>query len=320
MGSNNTNSNLRISVISMFVLSFLLLGFIFLMVGSNQKLFQKKYSFYMFLPNVEGLLPGAFVTLSGLKVGVVGKLDYGEKEGQQGIRIELKIDKKFAPRITESSSATIKTMGILGDKYVDISLGDLRKPQLPEGSFIASNGGLDPSALIGEVAATMKEVRAVLEKVKGISEDLAGGKGVLGKLLRDKQTGNDFDSMVKELRQMTYQLTEGNGSLAKMLKDTLIYKSLRESSVHFAETMNRIHNGKGSMGKLISDSTLYVQLSSVVSRTDSLLKNLNGEGTAAQLLKDKQLYQELLLLTQSLTALSSDFKKNPKKYVTFKVF
>jgi len=320
MGSNNTDSNLRISVISMFVLSFLLLGFIFLMVGSNQKLFQKKYSLYMFLPNVEGLLPGAFVTLSGLKVGVVGKLDYGEKDGQQGIRIELKIDKKFAHKITESSSATIKTMGILGDKYVDISLGDLRKPPLPEGTTIASSGGMNPSALFSEVTATMKEVRAVLQNVKGISEDLAGGKGVLGKLLADEQTGKDFERMVRELRQMTHQLTEGNGTLAKMLKDTLIYKSLRESSLQFAETMNRIHDGKGSMGKLISDSTLYVQLNSVVSRTDSLLKNLNGEGTAAQLLKDKQLYQELLLLTQSLTALSSDFKKNPKKYVTFKVF
>lgn len=130
MEIHNKNRPLKFGVAAFLTFATMLIILIVYIIGSNQRVFDSKYPLYMFLPNVQGLESGAFVTLSGLKVGVVGDLSFSRQEEEQGILIELKINRKYAPMITTSSRATIKTMGILGDKYVDITLGDLEDPKL----------------------------------------------------------------------------------------------------------------------------------------------------------------------------------------------
>ena len=82
MEISNKNRPVKIGVISLWGLAIFLILFIFYIIGSNQKLFTSKYSIYMFLPNVQNLGSGAFITLSGLKVGVVGELKFVEKYGE----------------------------------------------------------------------------------------------------------------------------------------------------------------------------------------------------------------------------------------------
>jgi phospholipid/cholesterol/gamma-HCH transport system substrate-binding protein len=74
------------------------------------------------------------------------------------------------------------------------------------------------------------------------------------------------------------------------------------------------------MGKLMTDTSLFNRLNSVTDRLDQLTKNLNaGEGTAGQLLKDKQLYENMNKAVEEFSALLTEIKKDPKKYLSVKV-
>ena len=76
------------------------------------------------------LNPGAWVELSGAKVGSVERVDY-----QGGFaRIRLSIDRRYAPQLHADTTAAIRPHGLLGPKYVYLNGG--------------SNGSLRDGALI----------------------------------------------------------------------------------------------------------------------------------------------------------------------------
>lgn len=321
MQISSKNRPIKIGVISLWGLTFFLIIFIVYIIGTNQKLFTSKYSLFMFLPNVQGLNPGAFITLSGLKVGVVGEMKFTKKDEHQGILVELKINREFRDKITTSSVATVTTMGMLGDKYVDISLGDLTDPVLKERAFIKTEPPLDIGAIASSATTVIDELQGTLKNIRKISEQALNGSGVLGMLIKDKAAQKNLAHVLDNLSAISTRIEMGRGNIGQFVQDTTLYFSLKSTASNLDKISTKIQNGEGSLGRMVSDTTLYVRLNSISMLTDSLLQGLEqGEGSAGKLLKDKELYDRLILLTKSLNELTEDIKKNPKKYVTIKVF
>jgi phospholipid/cholesterol/gamma-HCH transport system substrate-binding protein len=317
MQISTKDRTVKIGVLSLWALAI----FIIYIIGTNQKFFTHKYKLFMFVQSAQGLNPGAFITLSGLKVGVVGDMDFAKKDGQQGIIIELKINRKYSEMITTSSVATINTMGVLGDKYVDISLGDFAESPLAEGMYIKANPPLDVSAIATSATGAIEEFKKTLNNVNKLTQQALDGSGVLGMLLADKTAQNNLAQLLSNLTQISDRITNGEGNLGKFAQDTSLFFLLKNSLKNIDQIFSKINRGEGSLGKMVVDTTLYTRLNSISALTDSLLNGLQrGEGSTGKLLKAEDLYNQLLLLTKSLTALTDDIKKNPKRYVTIKIF
>lgn len=312
--------NISLSVFLMFLLGIFLIGFIFYILASNQKYFDKKYSIYMYLPNAHGLNAGAFVALSGLKIGVVGDMKISLKEERRGIIAQLKIDQKYADHITTSSIAMIKTMGILGDKYVDITIGNPSDVQLQPGDYIQSDPGVDPYDFIDDAAEMVTELKRVLYNVDSLITHAKDGQGVIGKLFVDPASGKRFSSLLVNLNNISGRLVKGEGTVGKLLVDHSLYTNLERSSYNFKAITDNIHNGKGTFAQMMNDTTFYPTLKAISIKTDSLLYKMQHEGTVAEMLNNKQLYENLVKLSRSLDSLSTDLKQNPGRYVKVKVF
>ncbi len=320
MEMSKRNRSIKIGVLALAGLATFLILFIFFTIGSNKKIFSSKYSLYMFLTDIQGLDSGANITLSGLKVGVVGSISFISKEEQKGILIELKIQDKYAPLITASSVASIKTMGVLGDKYINITMGDLQEAPLDEGMFVKSKPMLDFDLLLDAAFTLFQGLDTTFKNIQEISNTAAKGEGFLGTLLNDQKTKDNFIQSMRNLRNLTHQILKGEGTLGKLVQDTILYVTLQKTTHQLDTITEKIHKGEGSLGKLVNDPTLYTKLQSVSTKADSLLLKLQGQGTMGKLLKDEQLYNELVTLTRSLHELIEDMKKNPKKYVKFSLF
>lgn len=313
--------NVSLGVFLMFMLGFLLIGFIVYIIAKNQKMFDKKYSLYMYLPNAQGLNSGAFVSLSGLKIGVVGKMHISLEEGRRGIIAELKIGQEYAHHITASSVAMIKTMGILGDKYVDIDIGNPEEPALQPGAFITSDPGVDPYAFFDDASELLTGLKRTLYNVDSLTGEAKQGRGIIGKLFKDPIAEGNFTRLMANLDKISGRLARGEGTAGKILQDTTLYARLNRSSANFQAILDSLHNGKGTFAQLLADTAFFPRVQAISTKTDSLLYRLQyGGGTAAQLLNDKQLYQNLVNLSRSLDSLSTDLKKNPGRYVQIKVF
>jgi phospholipid/cholesterol/gamma-HCH transport system substrate-binding protein len=320
MNFDKKNNGFRTSVYLMLALSVILLGIIFYVVGSNQKLFDSKYSIFMFKHDAESLIPGAFITLSGMKVGVVGKMQLSTHDENQGVTIELKIDKDYANFITTSSVAQIKTMGMLGDKYVDISLGRSNEKILQKGDYIKSKVSVNIDKAISDAAISLSELKGVLKNLNVISKKAIEGKGTIGQLVSDEQMANDLKATIHNLRSTSRDLKMGKGSAGKLLRDSSLYIALLNTTTQLEDITGRLSRGEGSVGEVLADTTFFKQIKTITTQADTLVKKLNGNGTVGTLIKDKEYYDELLRLTKELRELTEDIKKNPGKYGSFSIF
>jgi len=87
-----------------------------------------RYPVYGFFTSVSGLQTGARIEMAGVKIGIVSNVSIDKK--QLLAKVEFSIDKDI--ELSEDIIASVKTSGIIGQKYIDI---------LPGGSDIMLEAG-----------------------------------------------------------------------------------------------------------------------------------------------------------------------------------
>ncbi len=139
----------RVGVFVVVALLFLSIG-IFL-IGNKDFLFSSTYRLKADFPNVGGLNNGAEVRVGGIHQGTVKEIDL---PSQPDGKVTVVMDLRSATRniIKKDSRATIKTEGILGDKYVEISFGSPKAEAVRNYDTIASETPKDMSEEARELA------------------------------------------------------------------------------------------------------------------------------------------------------------------------
>jgi len=98
--------------------------------------------------SVAGLRVGSSVEVYGIQVGTVTSLTI-DQEKQMGV-VGMKINKGTA--VYDDASATIKTAGLIGDKYVKVDPGGAGEPLKPGGMIAQTSVPADIEDLIGKYA------------------------------------------------------------------------------------------------------------------------------------------------------------------------
>lgn len=96
--------------------------------------------------DISGLRINAPVEIMGVPVGFVDDIHLDLKT--QKAVVGLSIEKKIA--LTDDAIASIKTSGLIGDKYVKIALGGVGDPIEPGGTIIETESAIDIEDLISK--------------------------------------------------------------------------------------------------------------------------------------------------------------------------
>src|SRR5260370_14052468 len=95
--------------------------------------------------------------------------------------------------IKNDSVAYIKTEGLLGDKYMEISFGSPEASKLKNGDTIASAPPLDISDLIAKTSTILDSTKGAVDNIEGAADNMKSisakvneGKGTMGALVNDK--------------------------------------------------------------------------------------------------------------------------------------
>lgn len=96
--------------------------------------------------SVSGLKPGAIVEVAGVQVGKVTGIQLDTKEYEA--QVEMSIQKGVA--LQEDSIASIRTSGIIGDRYIDISPGGSDKLIGPGGRITETESAINLEMLVSK--------------------------------------------------------------------------------------------------------------------------------------------------------------------------
>jgi phospholipid/cholesterol/gamma-HCH transport system substrate-binding protein len=286
-------------------------------LGEAANLFTKHYRLIVLLPSANGLRVGGSVTVAGQLAGTVAAIDFlpVDADTSRNLRVVVEVDQSLRQQVREDSRAQLRTLGLLGDKIVDITPGTPRYAVLPPGDTIQVTPALDYEAVLLQASGAVNDMVQLTHDLKGITGGIARGEGTVGQLLTNRSLYDELNGTLTRTNTLIARLQSPNGSFARMIDDPTLYQNLNGMIGSVDSLVRQMSAGNGTFGKLLADDTLYTHLVNITMGADSLVQQLNrGNGFAAKMLKDEQLYEQLTKTITDLNAILADVRQNPRKY------
>lgn len=286
-------------------------------LGEAANLFTRRYDLVVFLPAANGLRSGGSVTLAGQLVGTVKEIQFlpVDFDTTRNLRIVARIDRSLRDQIRRDSEARLRTMGLLGDKVLDISPGTPRFAVLEPGDTLRAVVSLDYDAVIERAAGAVDDMVVLTHDLRSITAGLTKGQGTMGQLLTNRAMYDELTGALTRANALFTSLQNPNGTFGKILSDPTLYARLSGTVSTLDSTLRLVQSGEGSMGRLLRDTTLYTNLVGIAGGADSLMKLMTSEnGMVSRLMSDETLYDQLTKLTTDLGAVLADVRRDPKRY------
>ena len=137
------------TIVGVFVLAGLAcIGYMTVKLGDVGLFGDDSYSLTARFSKVTGLRTGSIVNMLGLEIGRVGKLAI-DQDKQQAV-VELRIRKGI--KIYDDAIASIKTEGIIGDRYVSVDAGGGGTLLKPGDAIVETEAPADLMDLVSKYA------------------------------------------------------------------------------------------------------------------------------------------------------------------------
>lgn len=286
-------------------------------VGKTNNMFGSRYTLIAFVANASGLRPGGSVLIAGQVAGTVKEIQFlpVDYDTTRNLRLVLSVDRDLQPQVRSDSRARVRTLGLLGDKVVDITVGTPRYSVLRNGDTITVEPSLDYDEVLAQASGAVGDMVALTHDLRTITGGIVRGEGTVGQLVRNRALYDQLDGTLARANTMLARFQNPNGTLGRLLDDPTLYNRLTEVIASTDSLVVTVNRKDGTIGRLLSDTTLYGNLVGITRGADSLMRTLtNGHGTASRLLTDQTLYDQLNKLVTDLSAILADVRRDPGRY------
>jgi phospholipid/cholesterol/gamma-HCH transport system substrate-binding protein len=141
-------SSIELGVGIFVLIGFVCVGYLTIRLGKMEFFKDEYYFLKARFQSVTGLKPGANIEIAGVKVGLVDSISLDPKE--QVALVQLKIRKDVV--LTDDVIASVKTSGLIGDKYIKLSPGGSDEILEPGDTINDTESALDIEELISKYA------------------------------------------------------------------------------------------------------------------------------------------------------------------------
>ncbi|HSU81538.1 MAG TPA: MlaD family protein, partial [Thermoanaerobaculia bacterium] len=274
--------------------------------------------YYTELSSVSGLKKGSPVQIDGVDVGTIEKVVLSQDPRKTQIRVWIRLDEDYAARIRGpvssnglmkdqiASRARIKTLGLLGDKFIDINSGAYVYPPIPEEGEIPAAQPTNVDALIASGEDVMDNVVEISHSLNRILQRMERGEGLLGQLTSDTPEGRRMQSALvntsESLERIAGTIEHGKGPLPRLLNDRAMANQIAVSLDRFQTLLDQAQHGPGLLPGLINDPASKTEFDETLASLHEVARNLqafsadlqsNDDALLQRLVKDKEYGREV---------------------------
>jgi len=265
---------------------------------ANERVFRTEFA------QVAGLNVQGHIRIAGVRVGSVKEI--GIEKGRAIVLFS--VEDKFP--VSKGATASLSSIGILGEKYIELDPGPGTQEALPAGSAIPSKTGVSLDNLMETLGAIGTDVKGITyalnqsiggengrqkideivdnirlltgeframaqENHSAINNTLSNVESISGEL-RDRlpKIAKQFEDLGKGLNDMVDQSKpEMKGLLTDVRKLAQGFQSTSENIRSITDKMNR---GEGTIGKLLNDESTVQKLNAAVDNVNEMLGGLKS--------------------------------------------
>ena len=307
-----------------FALALIVSVFILEMIGAMDFL-KSAYPVSGSFRNAQELKKGDMVKMAGVEIGWVDNITL--EDGRA--RVVMKIRTKYQDRIKTDAKAAIKFTGLMGQNFVSIEGGSATAPKVLDGGVLETYEQPDLSVLMaklenvasgvegltksfspdnfstlfGPITDFMKQNRdnltLMIGNMKTVSDQVAQGKGTVGKIVMDEAFYNaaygavtnlqvasedlrsvmsEADGMIGQARGIIDNISQGRGTLGKLNTDEQLYAETTTAMTNLREILQKINRGDGTVGKLVNDESFFKNAKLTLQKVEKATEGLEDQG------------------------------------------
>jgi phospholipid/cholesterol/gamma-HCH transport system substrate-binding protein len=257
------------------------------------------------------------VTIDGVVAGTVDDVRFLPvgNDTTRNLRLSLSIDRRLQPQVRADSRASLRSLGLLGDKILDIRSGTPRYNMLAPGDTVPVTPTIDVDDVLAQASMVVEDLVQLTADLKSITGGIVHGDGTMGQLVTNRSLYDQLTGTLTRVDAVLARFENPHGTVGRLIDDPQLYTSLVAAVSGVDSVLGQLTRHQGTVGRLLYDDTLYSHLVATATGADSLIHQLNsGQGTAGKLVRDQQLYDQLTQAVTSLNGLLADIKQNPRKY------
>ncbi len=174
-------------------------------IGNQKNLFRSTVKLFINYKTVSGLQEGSYVRFAGINIGTV---KYIEITNDTSVNVEIVVQKKMLQFLKKDSKASIVSDGLMGDKLIQISHGELATALIAENGTLLTVNPFDMNNITSKAEKIGLRIESVINNMDTLSGHLSAifskvnnGKGTLGKLINDDKIANDLASTVNSAKK-----------------------------------------------------------------------------------------------------------------------
>jgi len=296
-----SNNDLVVGAIIFISLFILLAGVLWL---KEVSITSKQVKYTVLFPQVGELAPGNAVKINGVKCGQVYRIYLHEPSKKVAVEIKVNRNNTF----TDSSILSIKNIGIMGERMINITLSEKGKMCIPDTKDKINyiNGYFDYgiAETMGMLGNILDDVQLLVDTIGIIVHQTVGNPEfvlffntvikridsvviLVDNLIKDNQ--DEIKTSIHSIQTVSTELknliAENRGNVNGIISDG---KGLTEKAVNITDrldsmtvTMNSVINyismGKGSIGMMIKDESTVTDLKKTMYDLDMLVKEIRND-------------------------------------------
>ena len=301
----------------------LIAAFIILEMVGSLDLFKKGYTLNTRFKNVQDLKVGDPVKMAGVQIGRVDSIMLDTNR----VRVTFRVNP--GAEVKTDSKASIQFTGLMGQNFLSLDFGTPDAPKASPGTTLEAKEQADLSQLmaklddvangiqnvtksftgekidnlLGPITDFVKQnspaLTATIGNMKTISDQIAEGKGTVGRLINEdtlyvsalaavtnlestaseiKVTIADARTVLDSAKKTVDQINSGQGTIGKLVKDEKLYNESTEAVTNLKEILQKINRGQGSVGKLVNDESLLKNVKLSLQKLDKATEGLEDTG------------------------------------------
>ena len=293
-------------------------------IGHGTRMLRRTDTIEAHFHRINGLQAGAPVSLAGVNIGAVESIGFPDDPHADFVVVKMWIVEADLPRVRADSVAQIDTMGLLGDKYIEITGGNPNSASLAPNEVLASQDPFDLQGMLQKPGADemIDNVIAISGSLKSILDSIDKGNGILAELIKGSPSGKQppltladlrttFDNINRLAIQMNSMLTkvnEGRGLAGAMLSDKTnggklleqvqtTATAMKDAALKMSLLMDRFNKSNGTIQRLISDQQyadqLLANLQAALAEMKDIMRKIDaGQGSVGLAVNDPSLYYD----------------------------
>lgn len=258
-------------------------------LGSQKKTFVKSFTLNAVFNDVSGLIIGANVLFSGVKIGTVKKIEF---YGDSQVKVIMSIENSAESHIRKNALAKIGSDGLIGSKIVILYGGNRTQQIVVKNDYLKVENGLSTEDILATLQQNNKNLVEITTSFKNISKKIETGDGIMGTLVNDPALGAKLTATINNL-----QTTVDNFKVASL--------SGKAVMGDFEQLSGNFKNPTNSINRIANDSVAYNKIVGTVTQLQNASASLNNFTSNLKVVSDKLNRKDGsvgLLLNDSATA------------------